>query len=332
MEIYRGYAVMLNRRREAVIASRALPVHAEPGRRPASRTPRRLGHVLSSRIDALRSWLTGPSLGRALLAALAVWAFTESAGMGSAIIQERDGGWIAVGTAAVMLLAALVSSIAGFAFSALAGSALAYLGMDPVHAVQTMVLCSIAIQLYAVWKIRESIRWSSLRPMLLAGAVTIPFGVWLLVHVDGVIYAAGLGVFLTSYGCYVLLRREVHVVRGNAWRDAVAGALGGLAGGLAGFPGSFVTIWCSMRGWDKFQQRAVYQPYILAMQIVTIVCLRWQAPVHVSIAQDLGFVPFALLGAVGGLAVFQRMTNKQFQVAVSLLLAVSGVGLLARML
>jgi uncharacterized membrane protein YfcA len=265
-----------------------------------------------------------------LLAALAMWAFMESAGMGSAILQERDGGWIAVGTAAVMLLAALVSSIAGFAFSALAGSALAYLGTDPVHAVQTMVLCSIAIQLYAVWKIRESIRWSSLWPMLLAGAVTIPFGVWLLLHVDAVIYAAGLGVFLTSYGCYVLLRRELHVVRGNAWRDAVAGALGGLAGGLAGFPGSFVTIWCSMRGWDKLQQRAVYQPYILAMQIVTIVCLRWQAPVHVSIAQDLGFVPFALLGAVGGLAVFQRMTNKQFQVAVSLLLAVSGVGLLAR--
>ncbi len=332
MEMYRGYAVMLNRRREAVIASRPLPVHAEPGRRPASRTARRFGDVLSSRIDAIGSWLAGPLLGRALLAALAVWAIMESAGIGSAVIQERNGGRIAVGTAAVMLLAALVSSVAGFAFSALAGSALAYLGTDPVHAVQTMVLCSIAIQLYAVWKIRESIRWNSLWPMLLAGAVTIPFGVWLLLHIDAVIYAAGLGVFLTSYGCYVLLRREVHVVRGNAWRDAVAGALGGLAGGLAGFPGSFVTIWCSMRGWDKLQQRAVYQPYILAMQIVTIVCLQWQAPVHVSIAQDLGFVPFALLGAVGGLAVFQRMTNKQFQVAVSLLLAVSGVGLLARML
>ena len=94
--------------------------------------------------------------------------------------------------------------------------------------------------------------------------------------------------------------------------------------------GSFVAIWCSMRGWDKLKQRAVYQPYILAMQIVTIACLRWQSPIQAGIAQDLSFVPFALIGAVGGLAVFQRLSQKQFQVAVSLLLAVSGVGLLVR--
>jgi hypothetical protein len=35
---------------------------------------------------------------------------------------------------------------------------------------------------------------------------------------------------------------------------------------------------------------------------------------------------------VGGLAVFQRLSQKQFQLAVSLLLAVSGVGLLVRVL
>jgi hypothetical protein len=204
--------------------------------------------------------------------------------------------------------------------------------VEPVQAVQTMVLCSIATQSYAVWKLRESIRWRTLWPMLIAGATTVPFGVWLLVHVEGTAYAAGLGAFLTIYACYLLLRRGGYVVPGNAWGDALAGALGGIAGGLAGLPGAFVTIWCSMRGWDKLQQRAVYQPYILAMQIVTIACLRWQSPIHDGIAQDLAFVPFALLGAVGGLAVFQRLSQKQFQMAVGLLLAVSGVGLLARVL
>ena len=212
MEIYRGDGLMIDRRHVAVIASQPLCAHAELGARSASSTEECFTYSISSRIDVLRNWLSGPSFGRVLLAVLAIWAFIESASLGRAILYDHDGGWIALGTAAVMLLAALVSSIAGFAFSALAGSALAYLGLGAVHAVQTMVLCSIAIQLYAVWKIRESIRWASLRPMLVAGAATIPFGVWLLVHVDGVIYAAGLGAFLTSYGCYVLLRREVHVV------------------------------------------------------------------------------------------------------------------------
>jgi len=270
------------------------------------------------------------SVQRICFAALALWALIASAELADPIIEQREGAWLSIAVAAVLLFSAVVSSIAGFAFSALAGGALAYLQIDKVQAVQTMVLCSIATQLYAVWTIRDSIRWSLLWPMILAGALTIPVGVLLLVHVDASVYAAGLGAFMACYACYVLVRREPRVVSGSVWRDAVAGALGGLAGGLAGFPGSFVTIWCSMRGWDKLQQRAVYQPYILAMQIVTIICLRAIAPSHGSVAGGLIFVPFALLGAIAGLAVFQRLTNRQFQVAVGLLLAASGAGLLAR--
>jgi uncharacterized membrane protein YfcA len=290
------------------------------------------GAALLAGLVAVGKCLDSPAWKRSALTALAVWASLSFWNITSAIVEQRPGAWIASATAAVIMLAAVVSSIAGFAFSALAGSALAYLKMDPLHAVQTMVLCSIASQLFAVWKIRESIRWSLLWPMLAAGMVTVPLGVWLLKHVDVSFYALGLGVFLTAYGSYTAMRRENWVLRGNTWLDAAAGALGGITGGLAGFPGSFVTIWCSLRGWDKLRQRAVYQPYILVMQVVTITCLQWQAPARVTVAQDLTFVPFAVLGAIGGLALFQRMSNKQFSGAVSLLLVASGIGLLARAL
>jgi hypothetical protein len=290
------------------------------------------GAALLAGLGAVGKCLDSPACKRSALIALAVWASLSFWNITSAIVEQRPGAWIASATAAVIMLAAVVSSIAGFAFSALAGSALAYLKMDPLHAVQTMVLCSTASQLFAVWKIRESIRWSLLWPMLAAGMVTVPLGVWLLKHVDVSFYALGLGVFLTAYGSYTVMRRENWVLRGNAWLDAAAGALGGITGGLAGFPGSFVTIWCSLRGWDKLRQRAVYQPYILVMQVVTIACLQWQAPARVTVAQDLTFVPFALLGAIGGLALFQRMSNNQFSGAVSLLLVASGIGLLTRAL
>ena len=283
----------------------------------------------TSIVECATRWLRSALVTRAAIAALVVWVLVASGHIAGAFVDDPDDAWVAVATAAAVLIAALVSSIAGFAFSALAGTALAYLGMDPLHAVQTMAVCSIAIQLYGVWKIRASIHWSSLWPMLAAGAVTIPLGVWLLVRIDGLVHAVGVGTFLVSYGAYMLLRREPRVVRGGAWHDAIAGALGGITGGLASLPGAFVTIWCSMRGWDKLRQRAIYQPYILAMQIATIICLRWQSPTRMSV-DDLSLVPFALLGALGGLAVFQRLSNRQFQVAVSLLLGVSGVGLFAR--
>jgi len=232
--------------------------------------------------------------------------------------------------AAVVLVAALVSSIAGFAFAALAGSALAYLRFDPVQAVMTMALCSIAIQAYAVWQLRASIRWRALAPMLVAGAVGTPVGVALLVHIDAKLYAAVLGAIVSGYGAYVLLRRQARVVRAEAWHDLLAGALGGILGGLSSAPGLAVTIWCSLRGWDKAQQRAVYQPFILCMQLVTVACLVWTAAPHVDAVRTASFVPFALLGAVGGFALYRRMTLQQFHGAVSILLIVSGVGLLAR--
>jgi len=274
--------------------------------------------------------VAAPAVGA--LVVLAAWALMESGVFAAAVIRNGEDAWIPIATALVMLTAALVSNIAGFAFCALAGSALAFLGTDPVRAVQAMVVCSTATQLYAVWTIRRAVRWNALWPMIAAGAATIPLGVWLLVHANAAYYAMGLGLFLTGYAGYLLLRRTVRVVAGSAWRDALAGALGGITGGLAGLPGSIVTIWCGMRGWDRLRQRAVYQPYILSMQIVTLVALRVQAPFRMNIAHDLRFVPFALLGAMGGLALFHRMSNRQFQLAVGLLLGASGVGLLARTL
>jgi len=271
-------------------------------------------------------------LGRAAFALVALWVVYEFARLETSIANGDASASLTLVIAAIIVASALVSSIVGFAFCAIAGSALAYLHVDPVQAVQTMVVCSTAIQLYAVYKIRASIRWRELWPSFAAGAATVPVGVWLLLHVDASTYGVGLGVFLSGYGAYAVFRRADLVVRGNIWCDVAAAALGGLAGGLAGLSGSFVTIWCSMRGWDKLRQRATYQPFILAMQVVTIACLRVAAPSAQLAADGMHFVPFAVLGAIGGFALYQRMSSGQFHAATSALLIVSGLGLLGKSL
>ena len=258
----------------------------------------------------------------AAFAALVLWVLGES--------MRLPGG--AATIAATVAAAAFVASIVGFAFAALAGSALAYLRVEPVHAVHTIVVCSIAIQLYAVWKIRGAIRWRPLLPMIIAGAATVPLGVWVLRHVDSTLYAIGLGVFLSAYGGYTVVKRTKRALPANRCVDVFVGALGGVTGGLAGLPGPSVTIWCSMRGLDKLQQRATYQPFILAMQFVVLYCLHRQDAVSILSVEDLRYVPFALMGGVGGFALFQRMTGRHFHAMTSLLLVVSGIGLLTRAL
>jgi uncharacterized membrane protein YfcA len=193
-----------------------------------------------------------------------------------------------------------------------------------------MALCSIAIQCYSVWRLRASIRWGTLWPMLAAGVLSTPVGAVLLLHMDNRAYAAVLGAVVIAYAAGTLLQRRVPAVRGTAARDALAGALGGLVGGLSAAPGLLVTIWCSLRGGDKVQQRAVYQPFILVTQCVLVAILAWTAPPAADAVHMVGFVPFALLGAVAGFALFRRMTTTQFHAATSVLLVVCGAGLLAR--
>lgn len=263
-----------------------------------------------------------------LVIAACVWGFIQAGSFARSIVAHRPDAWVDMAIAAVVLISATVSSIAGFAFAALAGIGLAFLALDPVRAVHTIVLCSIATQLYAVWQLRRNIRWLALWPMLAAGALTVPCGVWLLLHAQTAIYRIGLGVLLIGYGAYSIVRSEEWQVRVSRSRDALAGALGGFIGGLTAFPGMLMTIWCSLRGADKVGQRAIYQPYILSMQLVTVASLHILGRGHLGNGDDLRYVIFAVLGAAAGFALFKRMSATQFRVALNVLLVVSGFGLL----
>src|SRR5689334_18576995 len=77
---------------------------------------------------------------------LALLALAAVAMQVSQLLQHRTGSAIALLTLAIVFAAALVSSVVGFAFSALAGAALLHLYRQPAEAIEIMVLCSIAIQ------------------------------------------------------------------------------------------------------------------------------------------------------------------------------------------
>lgn len=254
-----------------------------------------------------------------------------SATAGDAAAMSCESTLETLATLVIVFVAALVSSIAGFAFSALAGACLIPLYSDPTRAVEVMVVCSIAIQCYSVMWLWRWISWTRLRPFLLAGVALLPAGIVLLMYAPASIYALGIGAFLLCYGTYMLLRKApARPVTGGRFHDAVAGALGGITGGLAGFPGAFVAIWCGMRGWSKDEQRSVSQPYILFMQIAALIGLQALPNRTVIEPSTLAlFIPIVLIAAHLGLSIFNQLTNKQFSFALHAMLVGSGAALIA---
>jgi uncharacterized membrane protein YfcA len=231
-----------------------------------------------------------------------------------------------------VLLASTLSSIAGFAFSAICGVMLLQLTPDPVGAVRIMMVCSIAIQSLSVALLRRDIDWRTLPPLLLGGALGLPFGLWLLLNLGHAGAREAIGGLLTAYAIYALLKRPLTVRGGGVAADAGIGFVGGITGGLAGFPGAAVTIWCGMKGWDKRRQRGVYQPFILIMQVLALALMPFMrgGAMHGNVVtiELLQFVPVALLGTWFGLTLFERLTDRSFTRTVNALLLVSGIGLL----
>ncbi len=231
--------------------------------------------------------------------------------------------------------AATLSSIAGFAFSAIAGALLLHLMKSPVQIVEIMMLCSIAIQSLSVWVLRQGIDWRSLATFLVGGLLGVVPGVFLLLHMQPTAYRRTIGVLLILYAGYMMLRRPVVLRWRSAAADTAIGFLSGMTGGLIGFPGAFVTIWCGTKAWDKAHQRSIYQPFILVMQVIALIAIPIIQPsrAHAALPGTMAwmapcaYVPAALLGTICGLRLYRTLNDRQFGIAVNAMLMVSGCGL-----
>jgi uncharacterized protein len=232
---------------------------------------------------------------------------------------------------AAIFVAALTSSIAGFAFSAICGAMLFHLLDDPLRVVEIMMICSIGGQALMVWSLRQHIRWRDLLAFLAGAGAGLPLGVYILLHSRPTLYVHAIGVLLVLYAGFMIFRRPIVVQRQHVLWDGLAGFLGGVTGGAAAFPGAFVTIWCGFKGWSKERQRGVYQPFILIVQLAGLALL---------VAASLGaggrrfdvsgieYLPAMLIGASCGMACFKWLNDRQFALSVNLLLIASGLSFL----
>jgi uncharacterized protein len=244
---------------------------------------------------------------------------------GLANLAHETPLWVAVSI--VIFLAASLSSIVGFAFSAIAAAMVFYLVSDMIEAVQIMMVASIAIQAYSVAGLWRTISVRACAPFLIGGIATMPAGIYLLLSFRPQAYIFGMGLALSLYGAYMLFKRPLSIKTGGVSADMAVGALGGITGPLAAFPGAFVTIWCGMRGWDKVAQRSVYQPYILILQVLTLAGLSLVGERSVLDGHIIAYALPGVAGAYLGLRVFQKLNDEQFRRLVNLALIVSGVAL-----
>jgi uncharacterized membrane protein YfcA len=268
------------------------------------------------------------------------WPGSARLVLGAPAIQGAPSLGAIMFIAAVLFCAGLVSGLAGFAFSAVAACVLWL--MPPLQAMPLIMLLSTCNQLLSIGKLRRemTLRGNAERegalPYIIGGLVGVPFGVALLRGLPVSWFAAGLGSFLIVYSTFTLvLPGRVRLTLSGRRMAGAVGALGGVVGGFSGFGASILVVYLGLRDADKSAVRGITQPYIVAMQLVSLGLLAVVDPAVFGALFWLLWavtLPAVLLGTSTGVALYRRLSDHNFRRAVLILLIVSGASLVVKAL
>ena len=105
----------------------------------------------------------------------------------------------------------------------------------------------------------------------------------------------------------------------------VVGFIAGVLGGLGGYSGVLPAIWTQLRGWSKAEARAFYQPFIVAVHVVTMATLGAVALDRKGLVLLVLGLPAMALGTWVGWQLYGRLDEKRFRQALAIMLLLSGV-------
>lgn len=239
----------------------------------------------------------------------------------------------------ILALSALMSGLSGFGFSAI--GALCLIFLPPKLGIPLLMTLSAANQVMSLRQLKADMaplkQWwpDGPAPYLLGGLVGVPIGLAILSSLPTADLMLVFGAFLVGYAVYSLARPHgVHATVSGGWlASSLVGMSGGVIGGFTAFPGAAVVVWNGLRHTPKREARAIVQPYIFVLQILSIALLALQKP------QTFGpnyfllvaiTVPVVLPCTLLGVKLYHQLSDVNFRRVTFILLGVSGLGLLIK--
>lgn len=225
--------------------------------------------------------------------------------------------------------AATVAGLVGFAFGLLAGAI--WLHFLPAQEMAILVAgFGLLIQGMAVWKLRHALNLPRLLPFVLGGVAGVPLGGEILRYASAAQLRAGIAVIMIAYSLYSLARPTLPTATaGGRTADTGVGLLSGVLGGATGLAGILTIIWCGLRGWPADQQRAVFQPAMIATFAAIVLWFAGTGRIGASSLTLLAVgAPAVLAGSRLGLRLYARLDEVWFRRFVLGALLLSGCLLL----
>lgn len=237
----------------------------------------------------------------------------------------------------ILGFAGFVAGMAGFGFS-LFGVGVLWI-LPPREGIPLLMLLSACSQIFSIAQLRASMpplrTWwpQGPAPCVIGGWAGLPVGLWLLSHLDAKILCLAIGLILVAYSLWMILKpANMRPLKRTLPRALGVGLLGGVVGGFCAAPGTVMVIWANLLGLNKEEQRATVQPYILGMQLLSLLLFLIRGGVFSGCLGILWLSSFTIIFLTTKLGVlaFKKLSNRTYNILVVIMLALSGVSLLIK--
>lgn len=228
-----------------------------------------------------------------------------------------------------VLLGGAASGATGLAFPLIAGPFFLAVNAS-APAVALLAMCALTCQCFSIALLRGIVAFRVSFWLIGGGVFGVPLGSALLVAADARLVRICLGLLIVAAALWSWRGSAVAAARPlSSTQEAIVGLCGGVTAGLVGASAVIPAIMCARRGWTKECQRALTQPYVLAMQALSLVLL-WHigALGWALLATYLKLLVPLLIGIGIGVAVFKAVSTRLVTRAVIALATLSGLALL----
>jgi len=232
--------------------------------------------------------------------------------------------WVVV----VIFLAVFTQSVSGFGVAlvamALLPDILGVKGSAPLVA-----LVALTLELFLLWRYRRSVQWSAVTPIILASAVGVPLGIWMLKGLDEKIVLSGLGLVLCGYALYGLFNFKLPKLNHPLW-TYLTGLVAGILGGAYNTSGPPVIIYGNCRRWSPEEFKGNLQGFFVLNSILVVLMHGVNHNlVHGTWIHYFWALPAIFLGLWSGVFFDRYLKPQTFGKLVLWLLVIMGVKLLA---
>jgi uncharacterized membrane protein YfcA len=229
-------------------------------------------------------------------------------------------------TLCVLAAASVVQAIAGFGFALLAMPLLSTI-IGPPSALAVTSLVSIVNSGATAITSREHAERASLRRLVVAALVGMPFGLWLLENAPESVMQIAISVTVALFA--LLIGAGFRFRHVSALGEVAAGVLSGALGTSTGTSGPPIVICLQSRGLAAARLRATTASQFLATGWVSVLLLSLRGHVdRADVLVALASLPILFISWSFGARSFQRLAQHHYdRLVVALLLAASLVGL-----